>query len=100
MQLEDSDEIQHRSDLIDQLCSTYAHLLCLIESEDFRHLSNELAEDVDMLTDAFKSALLRISPEKTGVFVEAQRRINSLEKGHEKVPHSIFPSTIVDTLMM
>ena len=98
--LEDSDEIQHRSDLIDQLCSTYAHLLCLIESEDFRHLSNELAEDVDMLTDAFKSALLRISPEKTGVFVEAQRRINSLEKGHEKVPHSIFPSTIVDTLMM
>ena len=57
-------------------------------------------ENVDMLTDAFKSALLRISPEKTGVFVEAQRRIQSLEKGHEKVPNSIFPSTIVDTLMM
>ena len=96
--LEDSDEIQHRSDLIDQLCATYAHLLCLVQPEDFRQLSCEI--DMDMLTDAFKSALLRISPEKTGVFVEAQRRVTSLEKAADKTtPNSIFPSAIVDTLM-
>ena len=94
--LEDSDEIQHRSDLIDQLCATYAHLLSLIDSNDIPILENELAEDVDLLTDAFKSALLRISPEKTGVFVEAQRRLNELGKGYP----SIFPSSLVESLIL
>ena len=74
--VEDTEEIQHRTDLIDQLCATYAHSMCLTTQEDVSHLETKLIDYTDeLLSETMISALLSISLEKTTVFVEAKRHM-------------------------
>ena len=92
--VEDTEEIQHRTDLIDQLCATYAHLMCLTTQEDVNQLETKLIDYTDdLLSETMRSALLRISPEKTTVFVEAKRHMGEvmLEFGKPNSPCKIFP---------
>lgn len=92
--IEDSEEIQHRTDLIDQLCATYAHLMSLATLEDISSLDVKLAEYTDLLSESMRSALLRISPEKTSVFVTATRHVSGLSKECR-----IFPLGLIDSIM-
>ena len=96
--VDDTDEIQHRTDLIDQLCATYAHLMCLTTLEDVHHLEIKLVEYTDdLLSETMRSALLRISPEKTTVFVEAKRHMSEVMSTSNKSTSlcKIFPLGLI-----
>lgn len=90
--VEDSDEIQHRTDLIDQLCATYAYLITLAAQDDLSQLEGSLSEYIDLIHENVRSALLRISPEKATVFIEAKHHSMSLRK--EGKTCTVFPVTI------
>ena len=98
--VEDSEEIQHRSDLIDQLCITYAHLVSIANNEDVIELARRV--ESDQLADAMRSALLRISPEKTTVFVEARRHISTTlaQSANKDDLDQLFPAGLVDSLLV
>ena len=96
--MEDVDEVQHRTELIDQLCATYAYLLSISKPEDMMLLESQLVGYVDLLFDTMKSVLLRISPEKTSVFVEAKRHLTSVEMSKKERHVELFPITLVDAL--
>ena len=95
--------LQHRTELIDQLCLTYAYLLSMATSEDVFLLESQLIGYVDLMAETMKSVLLRISPEKTTVFVEAKRHLTSetLVNNRKKDRGiELFPSSLVDALSL
>jgi len=87
-------EVEHRYDLINQLCATWAYLLSITTPEDITILESQLVGQMDLLLDTMKSVLLRISPEKTSVFVEAKRHLTS-ETINKK---ELFPTSLIDAL--
>jgi hypothetical protein len=95
--VEDTEEIQHRNDLIDQLCITYAHLISISTQADITEMNARLLDQQDLIGECMRSALLRISPEKTSVFVEAKRHIHSTLN---KLPTEIFPIGIIDSTIL
>lgn len=99
--VDDVEEVQHRTDLIDQLCATYACLLSIATSKDISILSEKLVEYAELLKDTIRSVLLRISPEKTTVFVEAKRHLASdkIMSLSPKRTAEIFPSNLVETIL-
>ena len=53
--------------------------MCLTTPEDVYQLETQLVEYTDdLLSETMRSALLRISPEKTTVFVEAKRHMSEV----------------------
>lgn len=97
--VEDSDEIQHRTDLIDQLCATYAYLITLATPDDISHLEASMSEYIDLIHETIRSSLLRISPEKATVFIEAKRHSMSVTKDGGR-NCAIFPVTVMDAIAM
>jgi hypothetical protein len=99
--VEDVDEVQHRTDLIDQLCTTFAHMISLATVKDIIVLEEVLVEYADALSDTMRSVLIRVSPEKASVFVEAKRNLLAVtapgttsspkEATGERLIFSIFP---------
>ena len=73
--VEDADEIQHRTELIDQLCLTFSHLVALSDDQDFARLEESLGDYADLLESTMKTVMLRISPEKATGFVNARRKL-------------------------
>ena len=56
---------------------------------------------LEFLADAMRSALLRISPEKTTAFVEARRHINTVlvQSSSPQDLGQIFPIGLIDSLL-
>ena len=68
--------------------------MCLTTPEDVYQLETQLVEYTDdLLSETMRSALLRISPEKTTVFVEAKRHMSEVvsTKSSTSIPCKIFP---------
>ena len=70
--------------------------MCLTTPEDVYQLETQLVEYTDdLLSETMRSALLRISPEKTTVFVEAKRHMSEVmsvsTKSNTSTPCKIFP---------
>ena len=85
------------------MCLTYAYLLSMATSEDVFLLESQLIGYVDLMAETMKSVLLRISPEKTTVFVEAKRHLTSetLVNNRKKDRGiELFPSSLVDALSL
>ena len=73
----EEDEAQHRSDLIDQLCLTFCHLLSLADSKDLDRLNVTLVDNysTDTLESSLRTVALRISPEKASTIISVKRQI-------------------------
>lgn len=101
--VEDTEEIQHRTDLIDQLCTTYATLMSLTLVTDMSELEPQVMEYTDLLQETMRSALLRISPEKTDIFVEANRHLGqlmtSVEGNGKSSGVQIYPLGLMDLII-
>ena len=78
----EEDEAQHRSDLIDQLCLTFCHLLSLADSRDLDCLNRILVENysIDTLETSLRAVTLRISPEKATTIISVKRQIQETWK--------------------
>jgi len=94
----DVDEVQHRTELVNQLVCTYAYLLTISTSMDLPGLESQLVGYADLILSTVKSVLLRISPEKTDVFVQAKRHLTSEAMSKKDRQVELFPITFVDGL--
>ena len=82
----EEEEAQHRSDLVDQLCLTFCHLLGLADSRDLDNLNRELVENysTDTLERSLRTVTLRISPEKATTIISVKRQIQETWKPNSK----------------
>lgn len=81
--VEEADEIQHKLDLVDQLCLTFAHLVSLVDGKDLKELDRIMGDYADLMTESMRSVALRISPEKASAFIETQRHLQAISgEGH------------------
>ena len=82
----EEEEAQHCSDLVDQLCLTFCHLLGLADSRDLDSLNRELEENysMDTLERSLKTVTLRISPEKATTIISVKRQIQETWKPNPK----------------
>ena len=73
----EEEEVQHRADLVDQLCLTFCHLLSLADSKDLNSLNKNLAENysTDTLENSLRIVALRISPEKASTMIAVKRQL-------------------------
>ena len=85
--MSDDDEVQHRADLVDQLCITFCHLLSLADSKDLEELNKTLIENysVDTLEQSLKMVALRISPEKASVMISVRLQVQEKLKDKAKL---------------
>ena len=82
----EEEEAQHRSDLVDQLCLTFCHLVGLADSRDLESLNRELVENysMDTLERSLRTVTLRISPEKATTIISVKRQIQETWKPNSK----------------
>ena len=85
-------------ELVNQLVCTYAYLLTISTSMDLPGLESQLVGYADLILSTVKSVLLRISPEKTDVFVQAKRHLTSEAMSKKDRQVELFPITFVDGL--
>ena len=95
----EEDEAQHRSDLIDQLCLSFCHLLSLADSKDLDRLNVTLVDNysTDTLESSLRAVALRISPEKASTIISVKRQIQ--EKWNPKPKRSEYlesPNSILN----
>ena len=76
----EEEEAQHRSDLVDQLCLTFCHLLSLAEAKDLDRLNRTLNDQysTENLEYSLRTVAMRISPEKASTIICVKRKL--LEK--------------------
>ena len=84
----EEEEVQHRADLVDQLCLTFCHLLSLADPKDLGKLDKILTEDysMDTLENSLRVVFLRISPEKSSIMISVKRQVQ--EKLKDLPEHS------------
>lgn len=82
----EEEEAQHRSDLVDQLCLTFCHLLGLADLRDLESLNRELVENysMDTLERSLRTVTLRISPEKATTIISVKLQIQETWKPNSK----------------
>ena len=73
----DEEEVQHRADLVDQLCITFCHLLSVADLKDLEELNRSLVENysIDTLKQSLKTVALRISPEKASTMISVRLQL-------------------------
>ena len=86
----EEEELQHRADLVDQLCLTFCHLLSLADLKDLDNLNKTLSENysTDTLENSLRTVALRISPEKASTIISVKRQLQ--EKFNDIPKHSEY----------
>jgi len=80
----DEEEVQHRADLVDQICLTFCHLLSLAEVRDLNDINKVIVENYSMetLEHSLRIVALRITPDKASKMISVKRQLQESWKDH------------------